>query len=378
MLRDTGHLKCRVGSLRMWKWCGSIFLVLLMCGCGTSQGKPSTVVVQEPSDSHQPVEAIDQPYPPLGLTLATEVPPVALETEILPEETVGILPDASQGAVPQNPRGGDMWIRPSDGMTMVYVPAGQFLMGNNSGIEHEQPVHEVILDAYWLDRTEVTNRQFAKFVQETGYITNAEDKGRSVARVDGQWQEQEGITWKTSSNPDIPIDDMGDHPVLHVSWSDAVAYCTWAGAELPTEAQWEYAARGPNEFMYPWGNDRVPTNSNFCDRSCPDGFDHEDVPYDGFAYTAPVGSYPQGASWVGALDMAGNALEWVFDNYDNDYYVNSPSNNPRGPEQGDLKVLRGGSWSTMGLDQRSVARINYYSDYSGGFIGFRCAIPAGG
>jgi serine/threonine-protein kinase len=193
-------------------------------------------------------------------------------------------------------------------MTMVYVPAGEFEMGSTEGNADEQPVHTVALDAFWLDQTEVTNAQY-----QTCVTAGACDP---------------------SSYADESNFNAADQPVVGVSWFDVVDYCTWVGGRLPTEAEWEYAARGPEGFVYPWGDSWQPGLAN-CD---------EDDCEDGFEYTAPVGSFYQGASWVGALDMVGNVWEWVADWYDADYYARSPRENPTGPEDGAYRVLRGGSW----------------------------------
>jgi len=149
-------------------------------------------------------------------------------------------------------------VRAADSMMMVYVPAGEFLMGSpiSEGIANEWPQHTVYLDAFWIDQTEVTNRQFEKFVQATGYRTDAEKEGTggkfvgsydSPARVDG-------ADWRHPDGPDSSLGGRAEYPVVQVSWNDAQAYCKWAGARLPTEAQWEKAARGTDERRYPWGN----------------------------------------------------------------------------------------------------------------------------
>jgi formylglycine-generating enzyme required for sulfatase activity len=237
-------------------------------------------------------------------------------------------------------------------MTMVYVPGGTFKMGSDTGAEDEKPVHDVTLDAFWIDRTEVTNAQYARCVSAGKCEVPSETKSYSRDSYYGNSQ-------------------YDSYPVIYVSWADADEYCKWAGGRLPTEAQWEYAARGPNAYEYPWGNTFDGTRLNFCDKNCP--FDWGDKTVDdGYADTAPVGSYPAGASWVGALDLAGNVWEWVQDWFGP--YASSAQTDPAGPDSGDGRAVRGGSWS----DEASIARVSY----RGGFIpdlryvdqGLRCVL----
>ena len=204
---------------------------------------------------------------------------------------------------------------------MVLIPEGWFIMGSNDGDEDERPVHKVHLDAFWIDKYEVTNTQFKKF--------------RSG--------------WRSHS-------DNADHPVVNVSWYDARDYCKWAGKRLPTEAEWEKAARGTDEKTYPWGEGISSTKANY-----------------GSGETTPVGSYPAGVSPYGAYDMAGNVWEWVNDWYDEDYYQSSPSHNPRGPSYGDTRVLRGGSWFNFTNYLRAAIRSFDNPSYTNFLIGFRCA-----
>ena len=228
-------------------------------------------------------------------------------------------------------------------------------MGSNLAIdpyayEEEQPQHEVTLDGFWIDRTEVTNEQYALCVQEGSCDASA-------------------LADDSAYNDDT-------QPVVGVSWFDAEDYCTWAGGQLPTEAQWEYAARGNDGRLYPWGNEFDGQKVNFCDTNCTYNSWKDDNYNDGYAFTAPVGSYPAGDSWVGALDMAGNVWEWLADWYNRDYYDNSPDINPVGPESGDFKVLRGGSWADTAAVVRSAYRFSSGLPTSRvGPIGFRCAAP---
>jgi formylglycine-generating enzyme required for sulfatase activity len=263
-------------------------------------------------------------------------------------------------------------IRTSDGMAMVYVPTGQFQMGSTFD-ERTKPVHSVAVDAFWIDQTEVTNAMYSAFLNESG---NQVEEGVS-------WWEpgagHRGIIYGHIDEVDgvfRPRSGYEDYPVVEVSWYGASAYCAWAGGRLPTEAEWEYAARGPEALVYPWGNTLDGTRANYCDVSCT--YDWRDTALDdGFAYWGPVGNYPAGASWCGALDMAGNVWEWVKDWWSENYYANSPGDNPQGPDTGTLRVARGGSWFDNGGPAGVAIRaVLTPSSYRMHWVGFRCVLPA--
>jgi formylglycine-generating enzyme required for sulfatase activity len=274
---------------------------------------------------------------------------------------------------------GDTWTRPADGMVMVYVPAGEFQMGSDeSGAPaftgDEFPQHTVTLDGFWIDQMEVSVAQFRQFVTETGYETEAERDGWGWAWTGIEWAEADGVDWQHPQGLDRSAQD--NHPVTQVSWNDVTAYCEWAEARLPTEAEWEYAARGPEGLTYPWGDEFDGTRLNFCDTNCPR--DAKDADYDdGYEMTAPVGSYPGGASWCGASDMAGNVWEWVADWYGVDYYASSPSQNPTGPESGEYRLLRGGGWQNNQGDVRAANRYSIIPAPRNDYLGFRCVVPPG-
>jgi formylglycine-generating enzyme required for sulfatase activity len=247
-----------------------------------------------------------------------------------------------------------------DGMVTVYVPAGDFVMGSVEDdfmvTADELPQHRVYLDAFWIDQTEVTNAMFAAFLNEVG---NQEDGGNAWMNVHITDPKivQEGELWQ-------PKAGYENHPVVQVTWYGAQAYCDWAGRRLPTEAEWEKAARGTEGQTYPWG-DADPT----CDLTN----------YDGWCWvrhTTPVGSYPEGQSPYGALDMSGNVWELVADYYAADYYADSPERNPTGPATGELHVARGGSFYMHQVNVRAAIRASYVPASSSTNVGFRCALSA--
>jgi len=226
-----------------------------------------------------------------------------------------------------------------DNMLLVYVPAGEFTMGGSDGDQDERPAHQVYLDAFWMDQTEVTNAMYAKCVDANQ--CNPPDGKRSRTR---------------SSYFDSP--EFGDYPVISISWNDALAYCSWVGRRLPTEAEWEKAAHGSDGRIYPWGNAAPKESLLNYNNSIGD--------------TTRVGSYPDGKSIYGALDMAGNVWEWV-----SSLYEPYPYDAADGRE--DLtaigsRVLRGGSWSSDLLNVRSASRDLYDPTNSDINFGFRCAL----
>ncbi len=238
------------------------------------------------------------------------------------------------------------------GAEMALAPAGCFMMGSEDSEDNERPVHEVCFDEpFWIDAYEVTNAQFAEFLNEVGDQIEVGD-WMWLAADDGDVQILEsGGTW-------TPRGGHVSHPVVEVTWFGAVAYCGWRGARLPTEAEWEYAARGPDGLVYPWG----------------DTFDADNVVYDGNSRgLREVGSRPGGISWVGALDMSGNVWEWVNDWYDSGYYADSPIQNPQGPEGGFARMVRGGSWDGSGDDVCATDRDWSIPSITDASRGFRCA-----
>jgi formylglycine-generating enzyme required for sulfatase activity len=271
-------------------------------------------------------------------------------------------------------------------LELVLVEKGSFAMGAQDGPLDEKPVHNVaIAQPFYIGKYPVTVAQFRRFTKITGYQTQcekADNKGWTVK--DGKWQETTEVNWET---PGFTQSDA--HPVVLASWQDAQAFAAWAGeltgqdVRLPSEAQWEFAARGPKNPRYPWSDRWEPALSNHRDASLKNsGFtDAPDAPCskddDGFAFAAPVGLY-KNASWCGAFDMAGNVSQWVQDWYAAAYYAVTPQVNPvldpPGPASGDDKVVRGGSWSDDERDCRSARRLHVEPARWFANLGFRVVV----
>ncbi len=298
---------------------------------------------------------------------------------------------------------------------MVWVPAGTFQMGSPTGPSDSQPLHAVTLDGFWMDETEVTNAEFQAFVDATGYVTVAERPATAAEFPTGAardlvaslndpigpgalifvapetpgpltdffqwWRWQPGASWRHPEGPDSSITDRMDHPVVQVAWEDAVAYAKWAGKRLPTEAEWEYAARGGlDRKMYVWGDSKNPDGKSPANLWTGE-FPSTNTEADGWTGTAPVNSYPPNA--FGLHDMAGNVWEWTADWYDATYYRTSPEKNPPGPEKTHdpdepglpKKVLRGGSFlcaESYCLGSQPGVRSRTSPDTGLVHLGFRC------
>ena len=246
-----------------------------------------------------------------------------------------------------------------DGMTLLFVPAGKFIMGSQANAD-EQPVHALYLSDFWIDKTEVTNSQYSMCVSS------------GKCKEPSQYNSETRNSYYGNSQFD-------SYPVIYVSWEDAKGYCEWAGRDLPTEAQWEKAASWnyltQESYVYPWGNIFNGSFVNFCDFNCT--ISHADNnSNDGHADTAPVMSYPNGISPYGAYDMAGNVWEWVNDWYNDAYYYYSSQSDPMGPDSGTYRVLRGDSWWGFAHGVRSADRNPFLPSKSANNIGFRCARSA--
>lgn len=305
---------------------------------------------------------------------------------------------------------------------MVWIQGGEFMMGTDTDPQHredESPAHKVTVDGFWMDITEVTNTQFAEFVAATGYITTSEKSidweelktqvppgtpkppdemlkaasmvfAKTEAPVDlnnfmNWWTFVQGADWKHPQGPLTTISEIPNHPVVHISWDDAVAYCKWAGKRLPTEAEWEFAARGGSpDAIYPWGTDKeLAKYAN----SWQGSFPYLNTKEDGYFSTSPVKTYPPNN--FGLFDIAGNVWEWCSDFYDAEYYktcvTNGITNNPEGPEKPNdpnqpyniVRVKRGGSFLCNDVycsSYRITARMATSYDTGQDHSGFRCVM----
>jgi formylglycine-generating enzyme required for sulfatase activity len=322
-------------------WMGGGVLAVVLALIGFNAYRMSQLTADLPDGSETPTPGITGTKAPPTRTLTP--PPTFTRTPTF-TPTPGI---------------GSTKVSARDGMELVYVPAGDFIMGADADEGYEDclkfttecdrdsftdeiPIHTVYLDSYWIDKTEVTNAMFAK----------CEAAGKCYSHLKNSLA-------RTSYYKDPLFDN---YPVINVTWNDAAAYCAWAERRLPTEAEWEKAARGEDGKMYPWG-DEVPIGSL--------------LNYNRFiGDTTSVGTYPDGASDYGALDMAGNVLEWVNDWYDSLYYYRDSSrSNPQGPDGGaGYKVIRGGSFVDLRYVVRSANRVRGHPGFSDSTIGFRCAL----
>lgn len=310
-----------------------IYLVLMLAGCLLSgcaderQSSPSrTPVIPVPTETATPARPGSTWMPTAGSSPTASLPPTAG----LPPTT---MPPTQSGA---------LRYAPQDGAPQVFVPGGTFRMGSSEddpyALPDEKPQRTVFVESFWIDQYEVTNARYARCVtagacQPPYYSTSST---RSAYYGSPQY---------------------ADYPVILVEWAMANAYCTWAGRRLPTEAEWEKAARGVDGRIFPWGNTLTGKEANLCDRACP--FAWKETEYDdGYPDTSPVGAFPLGASPYGALDMAGNAWEWVAGWY---------------AATGQFRVVRGGTWFYGWRELRAAARKKLDPGYMSNLIGFRCA-----
>jgi formylglycine-generating enzyme required for sulfatase activity len=254
---------------------------------------------------------------------------------------------------------------------MVSIPIGTLRMGSTDGEVAERPVHPVVVSAFMIDRLETTNEEFAEFVAATGHVTDTERNGVGW-QWEGTWREVRGADWRRRHGPASSIDGLARHPVVQVSWNDARAYCVWRSKRLPTEAEWERAARGAGGRRYPWGNEPPSADgrsraSYGSDRCCAADAG------DGYLFTAPVGSFPRGRSPFGVEDLAGNVWEWAEDWFDESFYERSPGSDPVNRAPTGRRVIRGGGWGNDPRGLRSTLRHANPPDIGLSMVGIRCA-----
>jgi len=298
----------------------SITLLLLSAGCGGAPASsPATEVLPAPTETPAPV------------TVPTVMEVLPTPTPVPPPPTPTPIPVSGPTPAP------DVTAAPTEEIEipMVAIPAGEFTMGNDAGDDDEKPAHTVFVDAFEMDQFEVTNEQFQAFVEESGYLTEAEQAGES-------------FNWRAFAEA------KPKHPVVLVTWNDAVAYCEWQGKRLPTEAEWEKAARGMEGFVYPWGNEWATEKANTEESGC--------------RGTTIVGSYPAGASPYGVMDMAGNVSEWT-----SDWYEAYPGSSFRSSYFGKkYRVIRGGGWFSEAHLVRTTERSASSVELRNDDVGFRC------
>jgi len=244
-------------------------------------------------------------------------------------------------------------VKGKDGAPMIFIPAGPFTMGSNDGLPNERPEHTVTLDAYYIDQYEVTAGRYQQFIES------------AQRNLPPTWDEEAAQT-------------MSNLPAVGMTWTDAAAYCKWASRRLPTEAEWEKAARGTDGRRYPWGHMQPFVDIANYNRGVwvSDAITLVPVNSGQEGMSVRHGLKEGGKSPYGLFHMAGNAAEWVADWYDREYYLKSSEKNPTGPQQGERHVLRGGSWADLPPALRVTARFSAEPDYEDRTIGFRCAMTA--
>ena len=277
---------------------------------------------------------------------------------------------------------------------MSLIPGGNFKMGTNTPLGYpedgETPIRKMNIQPIYMDIHAVTNNQFEEFVKQTGYKTEAENYKWSFVFNDfisdtvaktvtlhppgtPWWSVVEGANWFAPEGPDSNIENRGNHPVVHISWNDAIEYCNWAGKRLPTEAEWEYCARGGlSQKLYPWGDDLIHQGKHMCN-IWEGKFPYENTQIDGFIGTAPVETYPPNN--YGLYNMSGNVWEWCSDWFTNTHTTGPSQTNPSVPISGTHKTIKGGSYlchDSYCNRYRVAARSSNTPDSSTGNLGFRC------
>lgn len=325
--------RSRLIGVKKWELIGlGAILTIVLAGLGVSS---SLLLVQTntPNITSSPVF---HQFTTTSSLSVTEIASVASTETFLPTEVV----TKTLVPIPE-------MINSKDDAILKFIPSGEFLMGSNPSVDPffwgaESPPHKVVLEDYYIYETEVTNQMYEICVNEKAcprpVMTNSRTRQIYYGNV-----------------------AFENYPVIFVSWVLAVSYCKWAGGRLPTEAEWEKAARGIDERLFPWGNDISDISYYYCGKGCAND-------------TYPVGQFVNGRSPYGVLDMAGNVWEWVNDYFNAGYYNNSPLENPLGPASGGRRVIRGGGWHNPPEGVRVVARASLVPDESLDTLGFRCVI----
>ena len=280
---------------------------------------------------------------------------------------------------------------------MKRLDGGSFLMGTDNAEafpqDGEGPVREVQLNPFWMDVAPVTNELFASFVEETAYVTEAERFGwsfvfwahlprerfeemvKDTVAAAPWWCQVPGAYWRCPEGPGSHIETRRNHPVVHVSWNDAMSFCEWSGQRLPTEAEWEYAARGGLvQKIYPWG-DKLRTNGQHLCNIWQGEFPRHDTGKDGYTGTCPIDAFPPNGYEL--YSMSGNTWEWCSDWFSADFHVSAPRTNPQGPSSGETRVMKGGSFlchKSYCNRYRVAARTSNTPDSSSSHMGFRCVL----
>ena len=329
-------------KIPIWAWAaGAVILSLAGYAAfgGFSPSGSETPIASETSSGIAALPANVTATSESTQDLSTDQPILEPSETLSPQPSDTFTPEPTQTLLPE-PLSGAEVVNPQDGAVVIYVHSGEFTMGSDSFKEDESPAHIVHLDGYWIYQTEVTYEMYRQCIMVGACLPgNTED----LYMVN---------------------QDFNDYPVTKITWEEADSYCRWAGGRLPTEAEWEKAARGEEESTYPWGEGIDSSYANF---------DGENLVTGGENLGMPVGSFPDGASPYGILDMAGNVFEYVADWYDPGYYAISPLENPQGPENGTQQVIRGGSWMSSEEDLRVTSRFILPGIWDiRDSVGFRC------
>lgn len=342
------HLRSMLASIAILALGGAILLAVTLLRSNGGNASLLPIASSSPTQTAALTEIPPEPTPPPTLAAATALPTTTASSPQKPAPPDCTRVDLAQG-----------WQSPIDGMGMLCVPEGPFLMGLPQGDPMSRdgsdvPQRTVHLGAFWVDKTEVTNGMYVQFLNDIGALELPQEGGEPWLDLDSQVIVKENGKWSLESG-------MKDHPVVKVSWYGARAYCQWAGRHLLSEAQWEKSARGTDGRLYPWGSDPPSCKlANFLDCKVETG-------------TTPVDTH-SGGSPYGAIDMSGNVWEWVADWFDPGWYANlNPENkDPTGPQQGVEKVFRGGSFANEAFHLTTTNRDHFTPDFTDYSVGFRC------